>query len=107
VLPHTDVVVSHAGSGTVLAVLGHGLPQLCVPQGADQFRNAAGVNRAGAGIRMSPQEATPAAVADGVRRLLAEPEFAAAARRVSAQIADMPSPEEVVGVLELLVPDAA
>ncbi len=97
VLPHTDVVVSHAGSGTVLAVLGQGLPQLCLPQAADQFRNAAGVDQAGAGLRMSPQEATPAAVADGVRRLLAEPEFAAAAQRVSAEIAAMPSAEEVVG----------
>jgi UDP:flavonoid glycosyltransferase YjiC (YdhE family) len=106
VLPHTDVVVSHAGSGTVLAVLSHGLPQLCVPQGADQFRNAAGVDQAGAGIRMSPHEATPAAVADAVRRLLAEPEFGAAARRVSAEIAGMPSPEEVVAVLEGLVPGA-
>jgi UDP:flavonoid glycosyltransferase YjiC (YdhE family) len=103
VLPHTDVVVSHAGSGTVLATLGQGLPQLCLPQAADQFRNAAGVDQAGAGIRMSPQAATPDAVADGVRRLLAEPEFAAAARRVSLEIAAMPSPEEVVGVLEGLV----
>ena len=103
VLPHTDAVVSHAGSGTVLAVLAHGLPQLCLPQAADQFRNADGVERAGAGIRLSPHEATPAAVAEGVRRLLAEPELASAARRVGAEIAAMPSPEEVVGVLEGLV----
>jgi MGT family glycosyltransferase len=104
VLPHSDVVVSHAGSGTVLATLAHGLPQLCVPQAADQFRNAAGVDQAGAGLRLSSQEATPAAVADGVRRLLAEPEFGVAARRVGAEIAAMPSPEEVVGVLEGFAP---
>jgi UDP:flavonoid glycosyltransferase YjiC (YdhE family) len=104
VLPHSDVVVSHAGSGTVLATLAHGLPQLCVPQAADQFRNAAGVDQAGAGLRLSSQEATPAAVADGVRRLLAEPEFGVAARRVGAEIAAMPSPEEVVGVREGFAP---
>src|SRR5262249_43735826 len=43
VLPHCDVVVSHARSGTVLAALTLGLPQACLPQGADQFLNAGAV----------------------------------------------------------------
>ena len=33
VLEHCEMVVSHAGSGTVLATLTLGLPQLCLPQG--------------------------------------------------------------------------
>ncbi|MDQ3675606.1 MAG: glycosyltransferase, partial [Actinomycetota bacterium] len=33
-LPVCDVVASHAGSGTVLAALAHGIPQLCLPQAA-------------------------------------------------------------------------
>ena len=40
VLPHCRVVVSHGGSGTVLGALAVGLPQVCLPQGADQFQNA-------------------------------------------------------------------
>jgi UDP:flavonoid glycosyltransferase YjiC (YdhE family) len=43
VLPEAAVVVSHSGSGTVVATLDHGLPQLCLPQGADQFLNARAV----------------------------------------------------------------
>ena len=43
VLPHADLVIDHAGLGTVLAALAHGLPQVCVPLGRDQPANAAAV----------------------------------------------------------------
>ena len=102
VLPHCNVVVSHAGSGTVVATLDHGLPQLCLPQGADQFLNAAAVASAGAGISLVPAEATPEAVVEAVTRLLGERSFGQAARRIGASIAAMPSPDEVAAVLEEL-----
>lgn len=98
VLPHCDVVVSHAGSGTVLATLALGLPQLCLPQGADQFLNAAAVASSGARITLAPDEAGPDAIQDAVARLLAEAPFVGAANRAS--IASMPSPDEVAAVLE-------
>jgi len=41
VLPECAGVASHGGSGTALGALAVGLPQLCLPQGADQFLNAA------------------------------------------------------------------
>ena len=48
VLPGCGAVVCHGGSGTILAALAHGLPVVCIPQGADQFANAANVERVGA-----------------------------------------------------------
>ena len=102
VLPQCDAVVSHAGSGTVLATLALGLPQLCLPQGADQFLNAAAVASAGAGISLMPGEASPAAVGQAVARLLGEETFRSAAGGVSEAMAAMPSPDEVAGVLEAL-----
>ena len=39
-LPHCDLLVSHAGSGAMLGALAAGVPMLAVPQGADQFVNA-------------------------------------------------------------------
>ena len=40
VLEVADLVVHHGGSGTVLAALAAGVPQLVIPTGADQFVNA-------------------------------------------------------------------
>ena len=41
ILPQCRVVVSHCGAGTMLGALSHGLPQLCLPQDADQSWKAA------------------------------------------------------------------
>lgn len=100
VLGRSSAVVSHAGSGTFLGALARGLPQVCLPQGADQFRNAEAGQRAGAALTLAPHEVSVRTVGEGVERLLAEPRFRANAERVAAEIAGMPSPAEVVRVLE-------
>jgi len=102
VLEHCDVVVSHSGSGTVLSTLALGLPQLCLPQGADQFLNANAVASAGAGVSIMPGEGTAHAIADAVARLLRESSFRDAAGYVRESISSMPSPDDVCGVLETL-----
>ena len=102
ILPACAVVASHGGSGTVLAALGTAIPQLCLPQAADQFINAAAVARAGAGLAIPPHEVDPTAVADAVRRLLDDSTFRRHARLVADDIAAMPSPDEVASVLETL-----
>ena len=102
-LPHCDVVVSHAGSGTSVSSLELGLPQLCLPQGADQFLNAEAIKAAGAGLCLMPGEATADAARDAVRRLLEDKSFRQGASQVGSSIAQMPSPDEVCEVLERLV----
>lgn len=108
-LPRCDLLVDHAGAGTLLAGLAHGLPQLLLPQGADQFTNAAACARAGAGLVLEPHELSPAAVTIAARRLLDEPAFAVAARALAAQIAAMPGVSEVLAALvhDLATDDAA
>ncbi len=102
VLGHASVVVSHGGSGTFLGALSHGLPQVCLPQGADQFRNAAGVVQSGAGLALPPAEVSAEAISDAVRKALFEPRFRAAAALVADEIATMPSPEDVVATFPSL-----
>lgn len=102
VLPHCAVVVSHAGSGTFLASLGLGIPQLCLPQAADQFINAGQGAAAVAALTLAPGAASADAIADALGRLLHEPQFADAARRVGDEIAAMPGPDDVAAVLETL-----
>ena len=98
-LEHCSLVVSHAGSGTFLAALAAELPQVCLPQAADQFFNAAACAKAGAGIDLPPDAHTAEAVSDAVGKLLTEGTYRDAALRVSGEIAAMPSPTEVADKL--------
>jgi UDP:flavonoid glycosyltransferase YjiC (YdhE family) len=107
VLPLCSAVVSHGGSGTMLATAAHGIPQLALPQAADQFRNAEGLVRAGAGLALHPDVATPEVVAAAVREVLDRVELHEGARRVRDEIAAMPGPDEVVDRLETLGPGSA
>ena len=103
ILDQCDLVVSHAGSGTLLATLARGIPQLCLPQAADQFLNAGAVAAAGAGVELAPDEATAEAIAAAARRLLGEPSFRTTASAIAAEIAAMPEAPVVAEVLERLV----
>jgi len=96
VLAACDAVVHHGGQGTALTAFDAGCPQLILPDFDDQFDNAAAVVRAGAGLRLLPDEATPRAVAQHCADLLASPRFGVAANRVAGEIATLPSPAVVV-----------
>lgn len=71
-----------------------------MPQGADQFDNAARCAAAGAAVVIRPEKLTADAVRLALRRVLDEPCFAEAARRVQAEIEAMPSADEVAARLE-------
>ena len=103
VLPRCAAVVAHAGSGSVLGALAHGLALVLVPQGADQFDNAARCATAGAAVVIRPEELTADAVRLALRRVLDEASFGEAARRVQAEIAAMPAADEVAARLEAYV----
>jgi UDP:flavonoid glycosyltransferase YjiC (YdhE family) len=100
-LPRCDAVLCHGGTGTTLAALVAGLPLVMVPQGADQFDNARACERAGVARVLRPDQITADAVADAVSAVLApgSPERAAA-QEIAGEIAEMPSAEEVVEVLQ-------
>ena len=100
VLPRCAAVISHAGSGSVRGALAHGLPLVLVPQGADQFDNTARCAAAGAAVVVRPEELTAGAVQLALERVLDDPSFAEAARRVQAEIQAMPTAEEVASRFE-------
>jgi UDP:flavonoid glycosyltransferase YjiC (YdhE family) len=92
-LPRCRLVVSHGGAGAMLGALTHGLPQVLLPQGGDQFANARACEHAGVAVVLSQQQMSPPSVRNAVRRLLSEPSFTLAAHAVQAEIAAMPSAE--------------
>jgi UDP:flavonoid glycosyltransferase YjiC (YdhE family) len=103
VLPECRAVVSQGGGGVMFGALAHGLPQLIMPQGGDQFRNAEACQIAGAGLALLPEQVTAQAVGAAMNRLLNEADFARRAATVQAEIAAMPDAGEV---LDALVEDA-
>jgi UDP:flavonoid glycosyltransferase YjiC (YdhE family) len=98
-LPTCAVVVHHGGAGTTFGALAHGVPQVIIPQGADNFDHAAMCTAAGTALTLLPGEVNPTAVADAVRRILHDPGFAVAARRTADEITAMPGPDDVADAL--------
>ncbi len=92
VLRHVDLIVHHGGAGTMLGGLAEGLPQLLLPQGADQPFNAIAIARAGAGRALTNDEQTPSTLETAVGELLAEGPERLAAKRLAAEIEAMPAP---------------
>jgi UDP:flavonoid glycosyltransferase YjiC (YdhE family) len=99
VLPFCDVAVGHAGSGSTLGALAHGLPMLLLPHAADQFENAQACAVLGAATVLMPNELTPEAVVLAVSALLEDSGARAAAERIAQEIAAMPSARQVVADL--------
>jgi UDP:flavonoid glycosyltransferase YjiC (YdhE family) len=100
-LPYCDAVVNQGGTA-ILPILAHGLPMLLLPQGANQFHNAAACVAAGVARRLLPDEVDAEAIRREVRTVLHDPALRAAARGVAQELADMPGPDEGVRLIEQL-----
>ncbi|MDF2733157.1 MAG: eryC [Desertimonas sp.] len=98
VLNHADLVVHHGGSGTILAALAAGTPQLLLPKGADQFYNADAMAATGLATVLEPRDATADAVATLAKIALEDDHPAAEATR--AELAALPHPADVLDVLQ-------
>jgi UDP:flavonoid glycosyltransferase YjiC (YdhE family) len=99
-LPYCSAVIHHAGSGTMLGALAHGLPALVIPQGADNFVNADRVVTSGAARRLLPDQVDAGAVRANLAELLVDSRYRDRAGKVAAQIAGMPAPVEVAATLQ-------
>ena len=102
VLPHCAAVVCHGGSGTVLAALAHAIPVVCIPQGADQFANAANVERVGAGRSLDAGASRPS-LAEAIEHVLHDPGPRRAAAALCEEIASMPDRTAVARAIETFV----
>jgi UDP:flavonoid glycosyltransferase YjiC (YdhE family) len=97
--PYVDLAVHHGGTGTVLGALAHGIPQLILPQGADQFLNAALLPSLGVGLAQRNDDYRPGSIAEIATVLLNESDQATRARAIRDEMNSMPTPAEVVPAL--------
>jgi UDP:flavonoid glycosyltransferase YjiC (YdhE family) len=86
-LPGAALLVTHAGLGTVLAGLAHGVPLVCLPLGREQPDNAAAVARVGAG-RVLPPDTPVDELRAAFAEVLATPAYRIAAATLAATTAD-------------------
>ncbi|SHG44344.1 nucleotide disphospho-sugar-binding domain-containing protein [Streptoalloteichus hindustanus] len=88
----SDAVVHHGGSGTTMTALASGLPQIVLPQGADQHFNAIAVAKRGVGL--TPEET--ALDREVLTALLSDEGLRSVATEVRAEIDALPTPCQLV-----------
>jgi len=101
-LPHTNVVISTGGGGTVQGALNAGVPQVIILTEWDKPENAQRVVEAGAGLRLTPWRVTPKRLRVAAERVLSEPSFRQNAQCLAASFARLGGAERAAELLEEL-----
>ena len=100
VVERCSVVVCHGGYGTVLDAIDAAVPLVVVPLGADQFVNAAAVERVGIGIALEERVPSPESIRTAVMSLL---DLGSPHRRRVEALRDewraLPGPDEAAGAV--------
>lgn len=103
ILPHTNVVITSGGPGSVLAALCAGVPLLVVPTEWDKPDIAQRVADSGTGLVLSPGRCTAENVRHAVERLMGEPSFRANAERLGGILNGYRGPQRAAELLEEMV----
>lgn len=122
ILPHISLCISHAGFGTVMDALSHGVPLVLLPLSADQpviaqscFVNGVApdlpadvwrVSAKGLPIIM-PDGLTPKVIRDAATTVLSEPRFRHSAKAASDEIANLPGLSQGIDLLAATVASEA
>lgn len=101
IMRDVSMVISQGGHGTVTRSLINALPQLILPMARDQLANAARVEAKGVGLRLGPTASEPD-IAAAINRLITEPQFKVAARRLGEAIKADIDTSGLVNEMELL-----
>jgi UDP:flavonoid glycosyltransferase YjiC (YdhE family) len=97
-MPHCDVVICHAGHGTLVRALASGCAVVAAPAVGDMNENAARVDWSGAGVRVPRRFVSPRPLRLAVERALYEPAIRARARKLAAW-SDANDPADAAAVL--------
>jgi UDP:flavonoid glycosyltransferase YjiC (YdhE family) len=100
--PRAELVVHQGGVGTTAQCLRAGRPMLIMPYSHDQPDNARRMRRMGVGRVIQRAQYKPWRVARRLRRMLANPEYAAAGKIAAGQVAQENGVEAACDALEKL-----
>ena len=102
-MPFVDVMVTNGGYGGVHFALTHGVPLVVAGESEDKAEICARVAWSGVGVNLKMTRPTPAAVRDGVRRVLDESRYRARAAAFRDEFAAIDGPTRGAELLERLV----
>lgn len=94
-LPHMQALVTHAGSGSMLAALSHGVPMVMLPLGADQFDNATACHALDLARILPPEELNVDRAREELSTVLLTPNYAHNAEKMAREISAMPDSGKV------------
>lgn len=102
-----SAVIHHSGGTTMMAAFWHQVPQVIIPPNAsgDAYL-AQATSDEGAALIIPAAELTPGKLRTALTRVLDEPSFAEAARRIRAGTLSLPTPNEAIPILERLTVEA-
>ena len=103
VLPDAALVVTHAGTGTLMASFTVGAPVICIPLGRDQDSNARRVDELGLGTTLA-LTATPEQIRAATAKALTSAPMHDAARRMADAIRGYGDGARAIAALESLNP---
>lgn len=102
VLDHTDVLVTHAGLGSVAGAMAFGVPLVCMPGERDQPLNAQRVVELGAGVALDAT-APSGEIAAAIERVLSDASYRDAARALGRASKHEGGPDAAAAELEGLL----
>ena len=105
-MPHCEVVVCHAGHGTLVRALSSGCAVVACPVVGDMSENAARLDWAGAGVRIPRRFIAPRPLRLAVERALGDPSIRARARELAAWSAAHDSGDTAAALVERLAAGA-
>ncbi len=106
-MPHCDVVVCHAGHGTLMRALSHGCAVVACPAKGDMNENAARIDWAGVGVRLPARFVAPRPLRLATLRAVGDPNVRAGAQRLAGWAAKHDSAALASGLVEQLAPRSA
>ncbi len=107
VMPRCDVVVCHAGHGTLARALASGCAVVASPAAGDMNENAARLDWSGAGVRVPRRFVKPRVLRLAVERALGEPSIGARARELAAWAASHDAGTRAAELVEQLAERSA
>jgi len=99
-LPHCDLVVSNAGSGSVIGALAFGVPLVLLPMGADQPLNAERCDALNVARVLDPLTARPRDITDAANEVLHTPTYREAALRIREGVTRLPTSDQAAAMIE-------